>query len=48
MPKERLGGRNSRSGGHGEEDISKKKKNWVAFVFYMQGIFITLVVEMGK
>lgn len=35
-------------GGHGEEETSKKKKNWVAFVVYMQGIFIALMAEMGK
>lgn len=37
-------------GGHGGEKMSRKNENWVAFVlvFYMQGIFISLMVELGR
>lgn len=35
-------------GGHGEEEMSKKRKTQIAFVFYMQGIFTVLMVEIGE
>lgn len=35
-------------GRHGGEEMSKTKKSWVAFVFYMQGIFMALMVKTGR
>lgn len=35
-------------GGRDEKEMSKKRKNWVALEFYMQGIFTALRVEIRK
>lgn len=33
-------------GGRGEEEMSKKRRNWVALAIYMQGILTALMVDV--